>query len=284
MTSANGWRIKFAGNDNIYTFTYVGATSATISPALSGASNLAGATYRLWQEEYQLPADFDRLLKNGSFYVQSGGRIIDTIEEYPRDQFREEYIPDPSDPVRRVMLGGTHATTGYRVLRVNPPPQTAKVYPIDYIKKVAPMSEYAVGTIAVTSGSATVTGTGTSWSANVTAGDYLRVDANGRGDSSKWYRVSAVGSNTSITLTATFGEATESGLDYTICKAPNAYPTEFHEFILYEAILIAITSQEDPVTQVWAGKRGEILSSLMKNYKSRRTNRQFQVEDDGYRT
>lgn len=283
MIATDGYKIKFAGNDNIYKFTYASGTTATISPALSGDSNITAGTYKIFRDEYSLVSDFDRFLKNGSLYVYSGGRVQDTIKESPQDLFREEFTPEATDPIYRLILTRTHSTTGYRLARVNPPPLTAKTYPYDYIQKVTTMTEYTTGTVAVTNASASITGTDTLWSANAAAGDYFRVDDNGTGDSSKWYKILTVGSNTGITLDTVFGESTESSLNYTICKAPTAFPSEFHEFILYEAILTTISDQGDSNTELWLARRNEILKDLKKNYKSRQTNVQFGVDDDGIR-
>jgi hypothetical protein len=282
MTYTNGWRIKFAGLNNIYRFTYTGPTSATISPALEGATNLTAQGYTLFRDEYSLPSDFDRLLKNGSLYVYQGGRLHDTIAESPRDKFREEFSPEVQDPIRRCLLTRTDAN-GYRMIRVNPPPQTAKVYPVDYIKKVAPMKEYTVGTVSVNTGSTTVTGSGTQFATNVTAGMYFRVDTIGQGDSSKWYKVASVTNATTLVLESAYEDGIESGADYTICSAPTAFPSEFHEFILYDALATAVASATDPNSELIIAKRMDILSRLKKNYKSRRSNQQFGVDDDGYR-
>lgn len=282
MTNNNGWKIKFAGLDIVYTFTYVSATTATINPALEGATNISGQTYTLFRDEYSLPSTFDRFLKNGSVYVQLGGRTYNVIGELPRDQFREQFIADASDPIFRSILTRVDSS-GNRMVRFNPPPRTAKVYPYEYIPRLAPMKEYTTGTVAVTNGSTTVTGTGTLFSTNVVAGSYFRIDTVGQGDSSKWYTISSVNSSTQLTLTSAYEDAAETGVEYTISTAPSGLPAEFHEFILYEAVSVAVASSADPNTQVMIARRSDILSRLKKNYKSRRTNSQVRVEDDGYR-
>jgi len=282
MTYDNGWRIKFDGQDNIYEFTYVTPTTANINPPLSGSTSLAAGTYKLFRDEYALPADFDRFLKNGSLYALIGGRLYNTIMELPRDQFREQFFPEPLDPIFRMMLTRVNSS-GDRMIRVNPPPKAIKTYPIDYIPKIAPMKEYTTGTVSLSAGSQVVTGVGTYWAANVAAGDYFRIDTNGVGDSSKWYRVQEVTSNTSLMLTAAWGEGAEVGSEYTICTAPSSFPTEFHEFILYEAVSVAVASNADPNAEIMIARRGDVLNRLNKNYKGRRTNSQFGVEDDGYR-
>lgn len=282
MTNDHGWKIIFPSLGNVYQFTYVSATSATINPALEGSANLSGSTYTIFRDEYALPSDFDRLLKNGSIYVMYGGRLRDTIGELPRDKFKEQFVPSPSDPIFRAVLTRVD-TSGNRLVRLNPPPQTAVVYPIEYIPRIAPMKEYTIGTAAVTNGSTTVTGTGTQFSSNVVAGQYFRVDTIGQGDSSKWYSIATVNSATQLTLSSAYLDGAESGVEYTVCSAPTAFPPEFHEFILYEAASVAVGSAADSNTQIMISRRSDVLSRLNKTYKSRRTNVQIKVEDDGYR-
>ncbi len=72
-------------------------------------------------------------------------------------------------------------------------------------------SMYKTGTISVTNGSQTVTGSGTSWLANVAAGDWLFVGGDGTS-----YEVGSVGSDTGITLTANYAGTTASGKSYGI--------------------------------------------------------------------
>jgi hypothetical protein len=283
MTAADGYKIRFSGNDNLYTFEYVSATSGTISPALSGATDLTNANYTIYRDEYQLASDFDRLLKNGSVYQYAGGRSTQTIEEFPRDRFREDSTSEATDPLRRVMLIGTHGTTGNRLIRVNPPPKTAKVYPYEYVRKITPMTDYSTGHAAVTNSSTTITGTDTSWTSSM-VGQYFRVDSNGIGNSSKWYKIGAFVSTTELTLEDAYEESTETTLDYHISAGPTAFPSEFHEFILYEALTLVMGEQTDPTIENAQIQKAAILSNLKNNYKSRRTNVQYGVHDDGIRS
>lgn len=282
QTANNGWKIKFAGLNIIYDFTYVSSTTATINPALEGSTNLTGGTYTLFRDEYALPSDFDRFLKNGSIYVMQGSRLYNIIGELPRDQFRAEFFPDPSDPIFRCILTSMDIS-GNRLVRLNPPPRTAKIYPFEYIPKIAPMKEYNLGTVSAIVSNTVITGVGTQFSANVVAGMYFRIDSIGQGDSSKWYQIASVDSATQITLSSGYSDSTESGAEYSICSAPTSFPPEFHEFILYEAVSVAVASAADPNSQLAIAKRSEVLTRLNRTYKSRRTNSQVRVEDDGYR-
>lgn len=75
---------------------------------------------------------------------------------------------------------------------------------------------YETGTVSVTNGSAVVTGSGTAWTTNLKAGDEISVGATGRRDlTDTWYEVDTVDSDTQVTLTANYAEATASGEAYT---------------------------------------------------------------------
>lgn len=72
---------------------------------------------------------------------------------------------------------------------------------------------YRAGTVTATNGSTTVTGALTAWLANVKVGDVWCPDADGRG-----YEITAVGSNTSITIYPAYAGATGSGKAYGIAR------------------------------------------------------------------
>lgn len=71
---------------------------------------------------------------------------------------------------------------------------------------------YTTGTISVTNGSATVTGSGTSWSTttNAEVGEYIQLPDD------KWYKITEIGSDTSLTIEATYYGSTASGESYVI--------------------------------------------------------------------
>lgn len=75
------------------------------------------------------------------------------------------------------------------------------------------MAQYTTGTVSVTNGSSTVTGTGTAFTTNVTAGDSFKVAAG-----LVTYTVASVTDNTHLVLTANYAEASGSGLNYQIAR------------------------------------------------------------------
>ena len=71
--------------------------------------------------------------------------------------------------------------------------------------------QYQDGTVSVTNGSSTITGSGTLWLANINAGDLFTK----LGDN-VMYTVASIPSNTSLTLTAPYGGSASSGSAYGI--------------------------------------------------------------------
>lgn len=73
-------------------------------------------------------------------------------------------------------------------------------------------ANYSTGTITVTQDSATVTGSGTSWntSTNAEVGEYIKLP------DGKWYRITAIGSDTSLTIECAYRAGTQSGQSYVI--------------------------------------------------------------------
>lgn len=75
---------------------------------------------------------------------------------------------------------------------------------------------YETGTVDVTNGDATVTGTGTAWTSNLSEGDQIHIGASGQTDpTATWYTVDSITSDTELELTTTYAGATDTGLNYT---------------------------------------------------------------------
>ena len=84
------------------------------------------------------------------------------------------------------------------------------------------MSQYSTGTASVTNNSPTVTGSGTLWASNVSAGDSFTVAGDG-----VMYDVASVDSDTQITLSVAYAGVTASGVVYAIgtgFTVPDSFP------------------------------------------------------------
>ena len=75
------------------------------------------------------------------------------------------------------------------------------------------MAQYKTGLATFTNGSSTVTGTGTAWASNLSAGDYIvrRGDAL---NTYQAYQIGGINSDNSLTLTAPYGGSTASNVEY----------------------------------------------------------------------
>ena len=75
------------------------------------------------------------------------------------------------------------------------------------------MAQYKTGTATFTNGSSTVTGSGTAWASNLSAGDYI-VRKGDALNTYQAYQIGGINSNTSLTLTAPYGGSTASNVSY----------------------------------------------------------------------
>lgn len=104
------------------------------------------------------------------------------------------------------------------------------------------MTWYKTGTVAVTNGSATVTGTGTSFISNVQTGDGFTLLADDR-----IYEIQDVVSNTELTLASNFDGATQTGQSYMII------PTRGVAQDAVEALQAAVTTMNTFINGALSG-------------------------------
>jgi hypothetical protein len=124
-------------------------------------------------------------------------------------------------------------------VQFTPPITTAKKVSYEYIPALVEMSEYTTGTCATAAGDATVTGTGTDFTNNISAGDAFRMDS----VSDDWYLVSSVTDGTHLELTANY-PSTKTTAAYTISEIPK-YPVSLHLAIFYGACALSALDQDN---------------------------------------
>lgn len=280
VTGMTNRKMRISGNPNVYTFTYVSGTTGTISPALSGDTDVSGASYVMFDDDYSLASDFNRFLQGGSLYKYRSGRPY-VVEEASERKWRDEYSINTSDETTRCRLRGFD-TSMNRVVEINPAPQTAIALPYDYIKHLTPMTEYRTGYVTdITNGVTTVTGSGADWDGYISSSYtyYFRMDKDGVGDSSVWYKVSSAGSDTALTLTSVYAGTTVASAteEYTICMIP-LLPYEFQDWMIYLAAMNSGIDQNDPSAQGWISLSMRIEKQCQTMWKNRNTNHDIDVE------
>lgn len=90
-------------------------------------------------------------------------------------------------------------------------------------------ADYTTGTITLTNGSATVTGSGTTFTAKMVGRTLLVEDAGS--DDFIGYKVAGFAGTTSLTLENAYGGSTGAGLTYRIGEVPDI-PDEYHESVV----------------------------------------------------
>lgn len=101
--------------------------------------------------------------------------------------------------------------------------------------------DYTTGTVSLTNGSATVTGSGTTFTAAM-VGRWFKANTDGT-----WYKITGFTSTTVLTINRTFEGTTAASLAYTIGESPQL-PEEGHELLVFRAAqMYFIKKQSDPV-------------------------------------
>lgn len=96
------------------------------------------------------------------------------------------------------------------------------------------IADYTTGTVTVTNGDATITGTNTVWTAAMVGRWFTVTDPTGIGQG-YWYRIASFTNATSMELDRTYVSTTQSGLTYRIGESPEI-PEEGHELLIDGAL------------------------------------------------
>jgi len=116
---------------------------------------------------------------------------------------------------------------------------------VHYKKRITDLSQadYTTGTVSATQTSATVTGSGTTWTTNM-AGRWLNIATTNSdttsGDDS-WYQIASVESSTSLTLNNPYVGQDVTGGSYIIGEVP-ILPEDFQDLPLYRALMLYFSS------------------------------------------
>lgn len=237
-TSHTGMKMKITGNDEIYTFTRTGGTTGTISPALTGSTTYTAATYIIFQDTYSLALDFDRLVIPPGFYYDYNSSKVSLSPKFNKDWYRTWTTTSTEKPTSYRVFGRASSNLYWQV-QVMPPITASRILSYEYIPLYSDMTEYITGTCATAAGDATVTGTGTDFVNNVSAGDAFRLDS----VPNDWYLVSSVTDGTHLELTANY-PSTKTTTAYTICKVPKT-PVQLQQAIFYGACYLSSQDQDN---------------------------------------
>lgn len=134
-------------------------------------------------------------------------------------------------------------------------------------------ADYTTGTLSVTTATAAVTGSGTSWRRNM-VGSWLQITPNITSDTTSgdgvWYQVSAVGTTTALTLSRAYNGGTVAAGSYTLGQV-SLLPESYQDLPVYGAGEIYFSSIQPEPTQAALYKRryDEGFARLKAEYGSR---------------
>ena len=203
-----------------------------------GADISTPKTFQIFRDLYTLPADY---LSGDDFqtYNQWRGITFVTPREWIFNRVRTNSA-NSGYPIIYSVFGDLD-TLDRVTVRLFPYPD--KAYSIDFVYRRKPRSlqilQYKTGTVSLTGGSSTLTGSGTSWNSTM-VGSVVRIqsvdDTSASGitetgpygfSRNAYYvherRVTAVGSATSITLDSSISETLTAGTKYVISDPVDIY-------------------------------------------------------------
>lgn len=174
------------------------------------------------QQYYQTPVDCIRVM--GITVKLNSGNI-----EIPVQQIRSEFKWRTINSVRRTSnWEAYYFLIGNDLVGLWPTPSANITSGMRFFYEVQDVDltqdDYTTGTIAITNGSQTVTGTGTSWTSNMAGRQLATTD----GSDGNFYEISTVNSATSITLKNPYAGLSGTLATYRIGQM-FIFPPEYHD-------------------------------------------------------
>lgn len=138
-----------------------------------GADVAAGTTYTIYRDRYPMPCDF----LAADQFMGMGTSIVYPQRVLPGDWLSpQQFNQTPASPRRYCFLSDPNYM-GALAVGFQPPPDA--VIPFDFVYHRRPrpivVEEYKTGTVSVSAGGTTVTGSGTAWSSAKHAGSTIRL-------------------------------------------------------------------------------------------------------------
>lgn len=167
-----------------------------------------------------------------------GSQVHTLVEEESQERFNERlYLNRTSTRPEVYFLRPRFGVGGTELLLDPIPSGTSTTITINYAANARDLSQdsYTTGTIAVTNGLATITGTGTTFTAAMVGRYFQITDTNAAGDGN-WYRITGYTSPTVLIIENKYDGITTSGKTYTISEI-FSLPEEMHMLPIYYTMM-----------------------------------------------
>ena len=265
--NSNNMLVKVSGYDEVYRNTYSSATSGTIDRSWIGTNISSNTGYSMFQDRYALASDYDRMILDPDhciYYWQTGNKRYLTYRD--PDMFEEKQTTIPTYPAYYTVKW----VNGDPYLFIDPPDFDDRTLEYLYLPTLKRMSEYTTGTITTLANAGTaVTGSSTDFDGFVTDTTnydyYFRIDGDGTGARSVWYKISTAASDTSLTLSDAYaGTAISGGTSTYTISMLSLLPAGLDLALVYGAAATSAIDQTNK-TQItgWATQYSRILAQYM---------------------
>lgn len=185
------------------------------------------------QANYRLPYNVKQVI---NVTVEIGSTLWQPVEIATRKQYDAlNVIPFDNDfPQYYYIYNG-------EILLWPTPASNGNEITIHYKKRLQDLSasDYTTGTVSMTSGSTTITGSSTAWTTNM-ADRWINIPLttnNATTGDDQWYQIASVASATSLTLHNAYQGGSASGATYTIGEVP-ILPEDYQDLPLYRAAYV----------------------------------------------
>lgn len=217
------------------------------------------------QKNYKLPVSCDKMV---SVFVQVGSR------SYPVTEIADPEIFDMYSLQLSTIASDYPMYYSVRegeIYFYPLPSSSGLTVTIRFMRKAVNMSkvDYTTGTASITSGSAVVTGAGTTWNTtNLSVGGYFIVDNNYS------YEILSIDSTTQITLVKPYAGATASGQSYRIGDA-SIIPEAFQDVLWLKPAYEYWMKTQDTTTLATYKIDAQEAERALREYSSTRTTETF---------
>lgn len=213
------------------------------------------------QQYYQTPVD--------SIRVGHVSVVWSVNYEVPLQQVRSEEEWRRMNIVPQSGLPTHYFVYGSNQIGLWPKPSQAVTNGLRYVYQPQDIDltkdDYTTGTVAITSGSTTVTGSSTVWTSALHSDNYLQVT---NGTDGNWYEVDTVAGNTSLTLVTPFAGATVSGVTYKLGQL-FIFPGEYDDVPVDYALSRYFEAQNNPErAQYHLGRFSQAVDDAVQKYAS----------------
>jgi len=253
--NSNGFLFRETSSDLVARVTYTSATQLTFQNSLAWPHDAVDeGSYQLVLDRYALASDFDRMMRDTvgdgkvvNYFLNGGSMFLDPLMP---DEFKKNFYFSHGTPSEYTVEKDFASGTYY--LYINPPDTTTRTIFYSYIPRLSNLTEYTTGTVTATAASTAVTGSSTDFDGNIDIDSYeyyFRLDADGTGSKSLWFKVASVSGDTGLVLSSAYSGANAgAGKSYTIATV-SKYPADLDRTIM---LLSAIMADPDSkMKQQW---------------------------------